>query len=134
MFGRFHLLVTRPAVATLTRPFFTTTACQFPLDEFRDMVPRSKRMEEPVGRSWSTKELSRKSFDDLHKLWLVLYKERNMLLTEQQLGRRRGLIFPQPLRLRKVQKSLGAIRHVMGDRKQDKIAAAALKQLEDHKE
>ena len=93
-----------------------------PLDAFRDSVDRQTRMAEPVGRSWSAKELRRKSYQDLHKLWYVLYKERNMLLTEQQLSRRRQLRFPQPERMQKVKKSMGAIKQVLGERKRKKIA------------
>jgi hypothetical protein len=53
----------------------------------------------------------------------VLYKERNMLLTELQLSRRKQIIFPQPQRMKKVRKSMGAIKHVLGERKQKKLAA-----------
>ncbi|VEU37375.1 unnamed protein product [Pseudo-nitzschia multistriata] len=94
-----------------------------PLDAFRDPVDRSTRMEQTVGRQWSAKELRRKSYEDLHRLWYVLYKEKNMLLTEQQLSRRRQLIFPQPERFKKVQKSMGAIRQVLGERKRETVAA-----------
>lgn len=48
-----------------------------------------------------------------------------MLLTELQLSRRRQLIFPQPERMRKVQKSMGAIRQVLGERKRVKVAQHA---------
>lgn len=40
-----------------------------------------------------------------------------MLLTERQLSRRRNLVFPQPKRIIKVRKSMGAIKHVLGERK-----------------
>ena len=109
---------------------FSTKYSPSPLDAFRDPVDRQTRSQEPVGRSWSVKEVRRKSYEDLHKLWYVLYKERNMLLTEQQLSRRRQIIFPQPERLQKVQKSMGAIKQVLGERKREKLAALHLSQME----
>lgn len=93
-----------------------------PLDAFRDSVDRETRAAQPVGRPWSVTELRRKSYEDLHKLWYVLYTERNMLLTEQQLSRRRQLRFPQPQRITKVQKSMQAIKQVLGERKRQKIS------------
>ena len=140
-----------------------------PLDQFRDLVPRAKRESEEVGRSWSAKELRRKSYDDLHKLWYelllfdvivlfvificsktkctscasqrdfsfryVLYKEKNMLLTESNLARRHMYEMIQPDRRRKVQKSMGAIKQVLGERKRKKIAdyRAYLGELERYK-
>ena len=53
-----------------------------------------------------------------------------MLLTEIQLSRRHSLIMPQPERLQKVKKSMGAIRHVLGERKREKLAAVALRRVE----
>lgn len=53
-----------------------------------------------------------------------------MLLTEQQLSRRRQLTFPQPERMRKVQKGMGAIRQVLGERKREKVAAHLSSQAE----
>eukprot|EP00934_Nitzschia_sp_Nitz4_P005850 Nitzschia sp. Nitz4//scaffold1_size375055//80232//80759//NITZ4_000232-RA/size375055-processed-gene-0.117-mRNA-1//-1//CDS//3329540913//5840//frame0 len=102
-----------------------------PLDAFRDSVDRQTRATEKVGRSWSVQELRRKSYEDLHKLWYVLYMERNMLLTERQLSRRRQLIFPQPERLQKVRKSMGAIRQVLGERKRSKLAELKQSSLEE---
>jgi hypothetical protein len=53
-----------------------------------------------------------------------------MLLTELQLSRRNQLNFPQAERIKKVKKSMGAIRHVLGDRKREKLAQFALKGVE----
>eukprot|EP00565_Helicotheca_tamesis_P009371 CAMPEP_0185736546 /NCGR_PEP_ID=MMETSP1171-20130828/28192_1 /TAXON_ID=374046 /ORGANISM="Helicotheca tamensis, Strain CCMP826" /LENGTH=195 /DNA_ID=CAMNT_0028407197 /DNA_START=171 /DNA_END=758 /DNA_ORIENTATION=+ len=106
-----------------------------PLDAFRDSVTREARAKEMVGRSWTVKELRRKSFEDLHSLWFVLYKEWNMLLTEANLSRRKGIVFPQPDRKRKVKKSMGAIKQVLGERKRDRVAqeeAQRLNEAEDH--
>jgi large subunit ribosomal protein L47 len=118
--------------STSTRASYSSTSQIMinPLDQFRDPVDRQTRATEKVGRSWSAKELRRKSYEDLHKLWYVLYKERNMLLTEQQLSRRRQLVFPQPNRLYKVQKSMGAIRQVLGERKRVKVEEHLASQME----
>jgi large subunit ribosomal protein L47 len=119
----------RPSSSQQPR-FFSSHYAPSPLDAFRDPVDRQTRSTNPVGRSWSAKELRRKSYQDLHKLWYILYKERNMLLTEQQLSRRRQLTFPQPERFYKVQKSMGAIRQVLGERKREKVAAHLASQME----
>lgn len=55
-----------------------------------------------------------------------------MLLTEANLARRHGYSLIQPDRRRKVRKSMGAIKHVLGERKRKKIAdhKAYLEELE----
>jgi len=89
------------------------------LDQFRDSESREKRFQELVGRSWSVKELRRKSFEDLHRLWYVLYKEKNMILTESNIARVNSVFFPQPERKRKVKRSMAAIKCVLGERERE---------------
>lgn len=101
---------------------FSSSFTPSPLDAFRDSVDRETRGAQPVGRPWAVAELRRKSYEDLHKLWYVLYMERNMLLTEQQLSRRRQIRFPQPQRIKKVQKSMQGIKQVLGERKRQRIS------------
>lgn len=57
----------------------------------------------------------------------VLYKERNMLYTEANHARRKGYMFPQPDRQKKVKKSMAAIKVVLGERKRIKIKDANIK-------
>ncbi|KAM0018301.1 putative ribosomal protein L47 [Helianthus debilis subsp. tardiflorus] len=55
-----------------------------------------------LGRSWKASELRLKSWDDLHKLWYVLLKEKNMLMTQRQMLHAQNLRFPNPECLPKV--------------------------------
>ena len=69
-----------------------------------------------AGREWKAVDLRRKSWDDLHRLWFVLLKERNRLQSEKLAYAqvRRGM--PDPARLMKVRKSMNRIKQVMAQR------------------
>ena len=69
-----------------------------------------------TGRSWRASELRAKNSGDLHKLWYVLLKERNMLLTLKHEARRQGEGMPSPERMVKVRKSMARIKVVLGER------------------
>ncbi|KAB1283580.1 39S ribosomal protein L47; mitochondrial [Camelus dromedarius] len=60
--------------------------------------------------------LRNKSNEDLHKLWYVLLKERNMLLTLEQEAKRQRLPMPSPERLEKVIDSMDALDKVVQER------------------
>lgn len=44
-----------------------------------------------LGRPWTARELRRKSFKDLHVLWYVIARERNLLATQRQTVARYGM-------------------------------------------
>ncbi|CAL9758371.1 unnamed protein product [Musa acuminata subsp. burmannicoides] len=88
-----------------------------PLEEFFE-VDRSTDEEKPVvyGRGWKASELRLKSWDDLQKLWYVLLKEKNLLMTQRQMLHAQNLRFPNPERIPKVRKSMCRIKHVLTER------------------
>lgn len=45
----------------------------------------------PTGRSWNATELRRKSFKDLHTLWYIVLRERNLLATQKAASKRMGI-------------------------------------------
>ena len=92
------------------------------IEEFMDLAHAGKS-EVVHGRAWTAKELRRKSFDDLHKLWYVLYKEKNAVLTERQRARTLGREMRAPERLKELNLSISRLRHVIDDRR--KVLKAA---------
>jgi large subunit ribosomal protein L47 len=65
-----------------------------------------------VGDSWTAKQLRRKSFEDLQRLWFVLLREKNMLLTYKELCRQVDAEFVNHARFKKVGDSMSRIRYV----------------------
>uniref|UniRef100_A0A6B2LP51 Large ribosomal subunit protein uL29m n=1 Tax=Arcella intermedia TaxID=1963864 RepID=A0A6B2LP51_9EUKA len=63
--------------------------------------------------------MRQKCFEDLHKLWFVLLKEKNMLLTQREEFRttKDPTKWPNPYRLKKVKLSMARIKVVLGERK-----------------
>eukprot|EP00003_Mantamonas_plastica_P021498 TRINITY_DN3493_c0_g1_i1.p1 TRINITY_DN3493_c0_g1~~TRINITY_DN3493_c0_g1_i1.p1 ORF type:complete len:188 (-),score=43.48 TRINITY_DN3493_c0_g1_i1:26-589(-) len=69
-----------------------------------------------VGRAWRADELRLKSFEDLQRLWIVLLKEKNLLLSEKRDMRKKGLRMENPMRLKKVKQSMARIKTVVHER------------------
>ncbi|CAN1179798.1 39S ribosomal protein L47, mitochondrial [Linum perenne] len=116
MFGRSLLASARSESSTATAA--TAARCGHnPLDEFFE-TDRNQDEDKPIvyGRSWKASELRLKSWDDLQKLWYVLLKEKNMLMTQRQMLHSQNLRFPNPERLPKVRKSMCRIKQVLTER------------------
>jgi len=69
-----------------------------------------------VGREWRTDELRLKSNEDLHKLWFVLLKEKNMLLTMEHAYKEEYVAMPNPERIDKVEMSMENLEEVVRER------------------
>ncbi|KAL1116769.1 hypothetical protein AAG570_005241 [Ranatra chinensis] len=84
--------------------------------QFFDEKDNWERDEVRVGRAWRIPELRIKSNDDLHKLWFVLLKERNMLMTMEHEYKQKFEPFPSPERLDKVNESMVNLEEVVRER------------------
>ncbi|KAF5360500.1 hypothetical protein D9756_005024 [Leucocoprinus leucothites] len=73
------------------------------------------------GRGWKAEELRLKSFKDLHTLWYVLVRERNLLATQKEETRRMGVQNPEfqvnGRKLYHVRKSMARIKQVLNERR-----------------
>uniref|UniRef100_G3MKH2 Large ribosomal subunit protein uL29m n=1 Tax=Amblyomma maculatum TaxID=34609 RepID=G3MKH2_AMBMU len=67
-------------------------------------------------KPWSKDELRIKSNSDLHKLWYILLKEKNMLLTMEEAAKKEVELFPNPERIDKVKESMENLEAVVRER------------------
>ncbi|NXC13780.1 RM47 protein, partial [Corythaeola cristata] len=93
-----------------------TTLSRKGLEEFFDDPNNWGEKTVKSGDAWNIKQLRGKSSEDLHKLWYVLLKEKNMLLTLEQESKRQLRPMPSPERLEKVEKSMKNIDLVVRER------------------
>ncbi|KEY71454.1 hypothetical protein S7711_03521 [Stachybotrys chartarum IBT 7711] len=83
------------------------------------------------GRAWTVEELRKKSWDDLHSLWWVCCRERNMLATSKNFLEREKIGFGDheiDERDAEVRKTMRAIKHTLTERYytwQDAVEVAA---------
>lgn len=68
------------------------------------------------GRSWKASELRNKSWEDLHQLWYVMLKEKNLLLSQRQMLLSQNYRMPNPERVPKVRKTMCRIKQVLTER------------------
>ncbi|XVF09237.1 hypothetical protein REPUB_Repub07fG0074900 [Reevesia pubescens] len=118
-FGRTALLAAAKSESSASATAAASAAASAnpnPLEQFFE-ADRNPDDEKPVyGRSWKASELRLKSWDDLNKLWYVLLKEKNMLMTQRQMLHAQNLRFPNPERIPKVRKSMCRIKQVLTER------------------
>ncbi|KAK1127938.1 hypothetical protein K0M31_003432 [Melipona bicolor] len=93
-----------------------TTSKRNDLMEFFDDPKNWDKDKVRVGRSWRKDELRLKNNEELHKLWYVLLKERNMLLTMEEIYKREHKYFPNPERIDKVEDSMANLESVVRER------------------
>ncbi|CAL2028664.1 unnamed protein product [Caenorhabditis brenneri] len=94
---------------------FSNTMKQF-FDDEANFGKAELRPKNRPGRSWTEEELRLKSNSDLHKLWYVCLKERNMLITMKKAHTARARNMPNPERLDRVQESMDRIEAVVHER------------------
>ncbi|KAH0690464.1 hypothetical protein KY289_017822 [Solanum tuberosum] len=103
LFGRTFLAAAKSESSAAAAASSSAARTLNPLEQFFE-VDRTPEDDKPIvyGRGWKASELRLKSWDDLQKLWYVLLKEKNMLMTQRQMLNAQNLRFPNPERISKI--------------------------------
>uniref|UniRef100_U5EIR2 Large ribosomal subunit protein uL29m n=1 Tax=Corethrella appendiculata TaxID=1370023 RepID=U5EIR2_9DIPT len=115
----FKILINKQIILRSSTPRTSqihTTLQKNDLMEFFDKKENWAQTDVKHGREWKLDELRIKSNSDLHKLWFVLLKERNMLLTMEEECKRRTELFPSPERIDKIELSMKNLETVVRER------------------
>lgn len=98
---------------TLTRRFAQLIGSEVLPATFSDMAGESKPS---IGKAWSPGLLRLKSNEDLHKLWYVLLKEKNLIMADRQLLRQHRMPLEFKHKLLKVRQSMARLLTVVRER------------------
>eukprot|EP01135_Chromosphaera_perkinsii_P012365 Nk52_evm1s2648 gene=Nk52_evmTU1s2648 len=103
----------------------TSFRLRAPVEDFFRVNRWTVARDEVGGREWEAGDLRLKSNEDLHKLWYVLLKEKNMLLTYYHEKRRLGYKMERGMPLvDPVARSMARVKFVLHERKLALEAAA----------
>ncbi|SCZ90629.1 BZ3500_MvSof-1268-A1-R1_Chr1-3g02111 [Microbotryum saponariae] len=95
----------------------------------QSLIAPDKRKDN-TSRSWTSFELRRKSFTDLHQLWYIALRERNTLLTQREEATRLRIDLSSftmhSQKLRMVQKTMARIKQVLAERRRAALQAAEI--------
>lgn len=111
-----------------------------PAADLRNFLDEADPMLAAHGRAWLARELRTKSWDDLHRLWYLCLKERNMCLTQlawaekKQAVTRRSSELPGLYlgRYKKAKLTMNRIKQVLSERaslEADAVKAADMKRV-----
>ncbi|KAI9296038.1 MRP-L47-domain-containing protein, partial [Neoconidiobolus thromboides FSU 785] len=90
------------------------------LEEFFENGTALPKDKITTGRSWRPDELRLKSFEDLHKLWFVNLKEKNLLATQKAEAKKYQIseeFFSNKHRYVKVRKNMARILTILNERR-----------------
>ncbi|GLB38320.1 putative mitochondrial 39-S ribosomal protein L47 (MRP-L47) [Lyophyllum shimeji] len=101
--------------------FFRKKEDETPGDARYEVVESPESMQKQTGRAWMASELRLKSFRDLHTLWYILLRERNLLATQKEEARRMGVtntdMQVSARRVYHCRKSMARIKAVINERR-----------------